>query len=138
MRSKTDSMDEELAILASSNLAHQFFTRSMRRRDPPVLGVLHDDENPHLLFPGRASVHCARIPETASQDQAMAVQLPVHDASGVCIIGMQKIAMLPLITFEVVVNIYLTLLFILPLRHTTPTQSSTAWPSAPSSAPSPP
>ncbi|KAJ4990722.1 hypothetical protein SVAN01_03731 [Stagonosporopsis vannaccii] len=36
---------------------------------------------------------------------------------GVCIIGMQKIAMLPLITFEVVVNIYLTLLFILPLRR---------------------
>lgn len=35
---------------------------------------------------------------------------------GVCIIGMQKIAMLPLIIFEVVVNIYLTLLFILPLR----------------------
>ncbi|KAF3047410.1 hypothetical protein E8E12_004184 [Didymella heteroderae] len=35
---------------------------------------------------------------------------------GVCIIGMQKIAMLPLITFEVVVNIYLTLLFIIPLR----------------------
>ncbi|KAF2629989.1 hypothetical protein BU25DRAFT_262511 [Macroventuria anomochaeta] len=35
---------------------------------------------------------------------------------GVCIIGMQKIAMLPLITFEVIVNIYLTLLFILPLR----------------------
>jgi hypothetical protein len=37
---------------------------------------------------------------------------------GVCIIGMQKIAMLPLIAFEVVVNIYLTLLFILPLRRT--------------------
>lgn len=37
---------------------------------------------------------------------------------GVCIIGMQKIAMLPLITFEVVVNIYLTLLFVLPLRST--------------------
>ncbi|UPX19266.1 uncharacterized protein EKO05_0009535 [Ascochyta rabiei] len=35
---------------------------------------------------------------------------------GMCIIGMQKIAMLPLIIFEVVVNIYLTLLFILPLR----------------------
>lgn len=39
---------------------------------------------------------------------------------GVCIIGMQKIAMLPLITFEVVVNIYLTLLFILPLRSKPP------------------
>ncbi|KAF1362442.1 hypothetical protein EJ07DRAFT_107325, partial [Lizonia empirigonia] len=35
---------------------------------------------------------------------------------GVCIIGMQKTAMLPLITFEVVVNVYLTLLFVLPLR----------------------
>lgn len=39
------------------------------------------------------------------------------DDRGVCIIGMQMIAMLPLITFEVVVNIYLTLLFILPLRR---------------------
>ncbi|KNG52664.1 hypothetical protein TW65_00083 [Stemphylium lycopersici] len=35
---------------------------------------------------------------------------------GVCIIGMEKIAMLPLITFEVVVNVYLTALFIIPLR----------------------
>ena len=80
---------------------------------------------------------------------------------GVCIMGMQKIAMLPLITFEVVVNIYLTLLFVLPLRSTyessqslnhkpnktdtlpnstrtkiTLTPISTAWPSAPSLAPS--
>ncbi|KAH6637735.1 hypothetical protein C7974DRAFT_307105 [Boeremia exigua] len=38
------------------------------------------------------------------------------DDKGMCIIGMQKIAMLPLITFEVVVNIYLTLLFIVPVR----------------------
>lgn len=38
------------------------------------------------------------------------------DDGGLCIIGMQKIAMLPLIVFEVVVNVYLTLLFILPLR----------------------
>ncbi|KAJ4334342.1 hypothetical protein N0V95_009191 [Ascochyta clinopodiicola] len=36
---------------------------------------------------------------------------------GMCIIGMQKIAMMPLIIFEVVVNVYLTLLFILPLRQ---------------------
>ncbi|RYN84462.1 hypothetical protein AA0117_g1213 [Alternaria alternata] len=37
--------------------------------------------------------------------------------SGVCIIGMQKIAMLPLITFEVIVNVYLTALFIIPVRN---------------------
>ncbi|KAF2466504.1 uncharacterized protein BDR25DRAFT_293412 [Lindgomyces ingoldianus] len=36
--------------------------------------------------------------------------------NGVCIIGMKKIAMLPLISFDVVVNVYLTLLFLLPLR----------------------
>lgn len=35
---------------------------------------------------------------------------------GMCIIGMQKKAMLPLIIFEVIVNVYLTLLFIIPLR----------------------
>ncbi|XP_014550628.1 hypothetical protein COCVIDRAFT_20971 [Bipolaris victoriae FI3] len=35
---------------------------------------------------------------------------------GICIIGMRKISMLPLIIFEVIVNIYLTALFIIPLR----------------------
>ncbi|KAF2738283.1 hypothetical protein EJ04DRAFT_560870 [Polyplosphaeria fusca] len=35
---------------------------------------------------------------------------------GVCIIGMKKISMYPLIIFDVIVNVYLTLLFILPLR----------------------
>lgn len=38
------------------------------------------------------------------------------DDKGVCIIGMEMRAMLPLIIFEVVVNVYLTLLFVLPLR----------------------
>ncbi|EKG19309.1 hypothetical protein MPH_03172 [Macrophomina phaseolina MS6] len=37
--------------------------------------------------------------------------------SGTCIIGMQKKAMLPLITFDVVINVYLTALFIIPLRR---------------------
>ncbi|KAK7715522.1 hypothetical protein SLS57_006909 [Botryosphaeria dothidea] len=35
---------------------------------------------------------------------------------GTCIIGMQKKAMLPLIVFDVVINVYLTALFIIPLR----------------------
>lgn len=35
---------------------------------------------------------------------------------GVCIIGMKKFAMLPLIIFDVVVNVYLTTLFLIPLR----------------------
>lgn len=39
------------------------------------------------------------------------------DDKGVCIVGMEMKAMLPLITFEVIVNVYLTLLFILPLRR---------------------
>ncbi|KAL5465116.1 hypothetical protein PMIN06_000854 [Paraphaeosphaeria minitans] len=38
------------------------------------------------------------------------------DDNGVCIIGMERIAMLPLIVFDVIVNVYLTLLFIMPLR----------------------
>ncbi|RDW73015.1 hypothetical protein BP6252_06922 [Coleophoma cylindrospora] len=37
--------------------------------------------------------------------------------SGTCIIGMEKKAMMPLIIFDVVVNIYLTSLFIIPLRR---------------------
>ncbi|KAK6070911.1 hypothetical protein SCUP515_08128 [Seiridium cupressi] len=36
--------------------------------------------------------------------------------NGLCIIGMKKIAMVPLITFDLLVNIYLTILFIIPLR----------------------
>ncbi|KAF2650765.1 hypothetical protein K491DRAFT_782398 [Lophiostoma macrostomum CBS 122681] len=35
---------------------------------------------------------------------------------GICTIGMKKISMLPLIIFEVIVNVYLTILFIIPLR----------------------
>ncbi|XTI95342.1 hypothetical protein V2W45_1016071 [Cenococcum geophilum] len=35
---------------------------------------------------------------------------------GICIIGMKRVAMIPLLSFEIVVNVYLTLLFILPIR----------------------
>jgi len=35
---------------------------------------------------------------------------------GVCIIGMERKALLPLIVFDVIVNVYLTVLFLLPLR----------------------
>ncbi|KAF7195278.1 hypothetical protein HII31_03484 [Pseudocercospora fuligena] len=38
------------------------------------------------------------------------------DTKGKCIIGMEKRAMMPLIIFEVVVNAYLNILFIIPLR----------------------
>ena len=41
--------------------------------------MLHDDENPNILFPRRARVHCAGEQEPASQDEAMALQLPIHD-----------------------------------------------------------
>ncbi|KAK0642392.1 hypothetical protein DIS24_g9077 [Lasiodiplodia hormozganensis] len=37
--------------------------------------------------------------------------------TGTCIIGMEKRAMMPLITFDVVVNVYMTILFIVPLRQ---------------------
>ena len=40
------------------------------------------------------------------------------DTKGKCIIGMEKRAMMPLIIFEVVVNAYLNILFIIPLRST--------------------
>ncbi|KAK0613800.1 hypothetical protein B0T14DRAFT_285979 [Immersiella caudata] len=35
--------------------------------------------------------------------------------NGQCIIGMKKLAMIPLITFDLLVNIYLTILFLIPL-----------------------
>ncbi|KAH6983763.1 hypothetical protein EDB80DRAFT_899136 [Ilyonectria destructans] len=38
------------------------------------------------------------------------------DDNGVCIIGMRRIAMIPLVSFDAVVNIYLTVLFLVPLR----------------------
>ncbi|KAI1863941.1 uncharacterized protein JN550_009220 [Neoarthrinium moseri] len=35
---------------------------------------------------------------------------------GQCIIGMKRVAMIPLITFDLLVNVYLTTLFLIPLR----------------------
>lgn len=35
---------------------------------------------------------------------------------GQCIIGMKSIAMIPLISFDAVVNVYLTVLFLIPLK----------------------
>lgn len=36
--------------------------------------------------------------------------------NGTCVIGLGNIAMIPLITFDTIVNIYLTILFLLPLK----------------------
>jgi hypothetical protein len=36
--------------------------------------------------------------------------------NGMCIIGMKSVAMIPLISFDAVVNIYLTILFLIPLK----------------------
>ncbi|KAF2207473.1 hypothetical protein CERZMDRAFT_3662, partial [Cercospora zeae-maydis SCOH1-5] len=38
------------------------------------------------------------------------------DTEGKCIVGMEIRALMPLISFEVVVNVYLNILFIIPLR----------------------
>lgn len=35
---------------------------------------------------------------------------------GECVIGMKSVAMIPLISFDSVVNIYLTIIFLIPLR----------------------
>jgi hypothetical protein len=32
----------------------------MRRRNPPLSSLLHDDQDHHLLLPCGAGVHCAR------------------------------------------------------------------------------
>ncbi|KAF4986943.1 hypothetical protein FDECE_15683 [Fusarium decemcellulare] len=37
--------------------------------------------------------------------------------NGECLIGMQSISMIPLITFDAVVNVYLTILFLIPLKN---------------------
>ncbi|KAK4167390.1 hypothetical protein QBC43DRAFT_363277 [Cladorrhinum sp. PSN259] len=37
--------------------------------------------------------------------------------NGQCIIGMQRMAMIPLITFDLLVNVYLTLVFLIPLTR---------------------
>ncbi|KAF7549447.1 hypothetical protein G7Z17_g6374 [Cylindrodendrum hubeiense] len=39
------------------------------------------------------------------------------DENGVCIIGMRSISMIPLISFDAIVNIYLTILFLIPLKN---------------------
>ncbi|KAI4927381.1 hypothetical protein J4E85_005892 [Alternaria conjuncta] len=53
------------------------------------------------------------------------IRISYIDDEGVCIIGMQRIAMLPLIVFEVVVNICLTALFVVPLRSLYSYQNNT-------------
>lgn len=45
--------------------------------------------------------------------------------NGECIIGMKAIAMIPLISFDAVVNVYLTILFMIPLRSKSDTEKST-------------
>ncbi|OCK80327.1 hypothetical protein K432DRAFT_297903, partial [Lepidopterella palustris CBS 459.81] len=40
------------------------------------------------------------------------------DDNGICIVGMKRVAMIPLLSFEVLVNVYLTLLFVLPILNT--------------------
>ncbi|KAL2205386.1 hypothetical protein CC79DRAFT_1259371, partial [Sarocladium strictum] len=37
--------------------------------------------------------------------------------NGQCIIGMRSVAMIPLISFDAVVNVYLTIIFLIPLRR---------------------
>ncbi|KAK7621600.1 hypothetical protein IWX48DRAFT_411693 [Phyllosticta citricarpa] len=44
-------------------------------------------------------------------------RISYKNEQGMCIIGMEKKAMMPLIVFDVVVNVYLTSLFLLPLRQ---------------------
>ncbi|KAI6778768.1 uncharacterized protein J7T54_007420 [Emericellopsis cladophorae] len=39
------------------------------------------------------------------------------DHNGQCIIGMERLAMIPLITFDAVVNVYLTIIFLIPLKN---------------------
>ena len=36
--------------------------------------------------------------------------------NGQCIIGMKSVAMIPLISFDAVVNVYLTIMFLIPLK----------------------
>ncbi|KAF2714154.1 hypothetical protein K504DRAFT_531002 [Pleomassaria siparia CBS 279.74] len=57
------------------------------------------------------------VPYTVVMMMNFVFRIAYIDEQGVCIIGMKKIAMLPFITLDVVVNVYLTLLFIIPLRQ---------------------
>lgn len=36
--------------------------------------------------------------------------------NGQCVIGMKSLAMIPLISFDTIVNVYLTVMFLIPLR----------------------
>lgn len=46
----------------------------------------------------------------------MSRRISFIDTKGKCIIGMEIKALMPLILFEVILNIYLNVLFIIPLR----------------------
>ncbi|KAF1934804.1 hypothetical protein EJ02DRAFT_429009 [Clathrospora elynae] len=60
---------------------------------------------------------CMLLPFTVFAVMNLIFRITYINPKGVCIIGMQEIAMLPLIAFEIIVNIYLTLLFVVPLRN---------------------
>ncbi|THY39373.1 hypothetical protein D6C97_10345, partial [Aureobasidium pullulans] len=73
---------------------------------------------------GRESLHYPDHQYTEDEEQAMAFQLLWCDLriayineKGVCVIGMKRKALVPLITFDVLLNVYLTSLFLHPLRQ---------------------
>ncbi|KAL1646910.1 hypothetical protein SLS58_003046 [Diplodia intermedia] len=61
-----------------------------------------------------------------SSDARLCRKIAYINEKGTCIIGMDKNAMMPLIIFDVVINVYLTALFIIPLRRKSLVKEGTA------------
>lgn len=60
---------------------HQLLPQRLRRRHLALPEMLLDHQDPDLLLPGRARIYCPRKLAATPEDQAVAVQLPVHDTA---------------------------------------------------------
>ncbi|KAF7941679.1 uncharacterized protein EAE97_006516 [Botrytis byssoidea] len=106
---------------------------------PAVVRLLHCKRPQHSLKPAgckfaltfftrtftKITVHHSSIVKTAHQRSALPLQLDwnakfqsrfANYENGECRIGMKQVAMIPLIAFDILVNVYLTFLFLVPLQ----------------------
>ena len=86
---------------------------------PPIyLQLLRNAE--HLHSRGHIELHVVGVPTPPPSDPIVCwtniTSRITRLDNGQCIIGMKSSAMIPLISFDAVVNVYLTILFLIPLK----------------------
>ncbi|KZL80136.1 hypothetical protein CI238_05386 [Colletotrichum incanum] len=108
-------VDRARCVILKINIAHN----SSNKKKPPKVKALP----PKLLW--HAQYGCFQLPTAFKAETATGLFLLIvtmsfifriaHFEDGICIIGMEQPVLLPLISFDAAVNVYLTILFLLPL-----------------------